>query len=118
MLNRSGLTTMPGRTKISLPMRWLVKKDMIGCERDRRLDYGCGKGFDADALGMMKYDLNHFPVLPAGEFDIITCIYVLNVIENPDERNEVADHIISRTQQFIGHAEQHDDMTVVVVVKK
>jgi serine phosphatase RsbU (regulator of sigma subunit) len=30
----------------------------------------------------------------------------------------IADHIIKRVQEFTGEAEQHDDMTVVVVVKK
>jgi serine phosphatase RsbU (regulator of sigma subunit) len=42
------------------------------------------------------------------------------ILEIISKRNaeQIADHIIHRTQQFIGHAEQHDDMTVVVVVKK
>ena len=42
------------------------------------------------------------------------------VLEIIAERNaeRIANHIFKRTQQFIGRAEQHDDMTVVVVVKK
>jgi hypothetical protein len=60
----------------------------------RRLDYGCGKGFDADALGMFKYDPHFFPASPAGEFDYVYCGYVLNVM-NIKEGQQVMDNIMS-----------------------
>jgi serine phosphatase RsbU (regulator of sigma subunit) len=42
----------------------------------------------------------------------------INEIIITRDAEAVADHIINRAQEFIGNAEQHDDMTVVVVVKK
>jgi PAS domain S-box-containing protein len=41
------------------------------------------------------------------------------ILEIVKERNAkvIADHIIETTKNFVGQAEQHDDMTVVVVVK-
>lgn len=75
-------------------MAWLDAKGML--EGWARLDYGCGKGFDADTLGFTKYDPNHGPdkiIRPVLGFDIITCNYVLNVIENETERTQVLDNI-------------------------
>lgn len=54
-----------------------------------KLDYGCGKGFDADHFGMTKYDPYFFPDKPTGLFDMITCNYVLNVIPDQAERVQV-----------------------------
>ena len=47
------------------------------------LDYGCGKGFDADYYGLEKYDPHYFPEFPTtGKlYDFIFCNYVLNVVE-------------------------------------
>ena len=42
---------------------------------------------------------------------------IMEVI-NSYNAETIADHIIKRVQEFTGTAEQHDDMTVVVVVKK
>ena len=44
------------------------------------LDYGCGKGFDAEQLEMHSYDPHYQPVWPPFLYDTITCNYVLNVI--------------------------------------
>jgi 2-polyprenyl-3-methyl-5-hydroxy-6-metoxy-1,4-benzoquinol methylase len=60
----------------------------------RKLDYGCGRGTDADIIGMEKYDPHWAPELPKGKFQTVTCIYVLNVIEAPEERKRVEDQII------------------------
>jgi len=60
----------------------------------RRLDYGCGKGYDADALGMFKYDPHFAREEPAGKFDRIYCGYVLNVLDKK-EGQEVVDKIKS-----------------------
>ena len=43
--------TAKSRQTLSVPMRYLRL-----CLNGRLLDYGCGKGSDADALGMEKYD--------------------------------------------------------------
>jgi ABC-type molybdate transport system ATPase subunit len=47
---------------------------------DTALDYGCGRGRDADHFGMERFDPYFFPFAPRRRFDIITCIYVLNVV--------------------------------------
>jgi len=66
------------RRKPSLPLRELIKRDLI---KGRLLDYGCGRGFDADFLGAEKYDPFGFPDPPTGRFDTILCAYVLNVVD-------------------------------------
>ncbi len=49
--------------------------------RDYWLDYGSDKGFDADYLGIGKYDKYHYPsFLKPNYYSVITCIYVLNVV--------------------------------------
>ena len=71
------------RKKPSVPMRWL---DQAGRLVGKMLDYGCGRGRDANTYGMAPYDPYYQPVMPDGKFDTITCNYVLNVIESPAER--------------------------------
>jgi len=55
------------------------------------LDYGCGKGFDADYYGMEKYDPHYFPDKPKGPFMIITCNYVMNVVSESEEARIIED---------------------------
>ena len=45
------------------------------------LDYGCGKGFDANFYGMDKYDPFFAPKRSKqGKYDVITCTYVLCIL--------------------------------------
>jgi len=60
------------------------------------LDYGCGKGFDADTYGMEKYDPHFAPDMPAVSFETITCNFVLNVIESDIEKARVLTDIRGR----------------------
>jgi SAM-dependent methyltransferase len=60
----------------------------------RCLDYGCGKGFDADHYNFKKYDPHFFPKKPVGRFDLVVCNYVLNVIEEKYEE-ELLDELRS-----------------------
>ena len=60
-----------------VPMRWLHKKGLL---KGRVLDYGCGRGFDADYYGLCSFDPYWRPRQPRGTFDTITCHYVLNVV--------------------------------------
>jgi hypothetical protein len=69
--------TAISRKALSVPMRVFQKKGLL---QGRMLDFGCGRGYDATTLGMEKFDPNGFPFLPKGEFDTVTCIYVMNVI--------------------------------------
>ena len=80
------------RKFLSAPMRYLNDQDLLA---GRCLDYGCGKGFDADTLNIDGFDPYHRPTEPIGKFDTITCNYVLNVIPNEDERQAVVDSVRS-----------------------
>ena len=75
------------RTSISGPTRYLSSQGLI---KGRVLDYGCGKGFDADTLGIEKFDPNWCPALPKGKFDTIICNYVLNVVEPSEVKAIIA----------------------------
>lgn len=70
----------------SAPMKRLAEDGLLN---GRMLDYGCGKGIDAAFYGMESFDPHFQPHMPSGEFDTITCNYVLNVIESPSSRCSV-----------------------------
>jgi len=78
--------TAIARKTVSMPMRRLFDAGVIN---GRALDYGSGRGFDAQALCMESYDPHYSPLMPDGLFDTITCNYVLNVIESAEERLRV-----------------------------
>jgi len=59
------------------------------------LDYGCGRGDDADLLFCDKFDPHWHPTEPSTTYDSISCIYVLNVIEDEAERDEAVTKILS-----------------------
>ena len=59
------------------------------------LDYGCGRGFDADTLRCEGYDPHYRPIIPKDKFNTIFCVYVLNVLPEPEERQQVIDSIIA-----------------------
>lgn len=90
-MNASAKTAIT-RKNLSLPSRYLLETNRL---QGDCLDYGCGKGFDCDALGMPGFDTNHRPELPQGQYDTIICNYVLNVIESPGERFDTVMHIMS-----------------------
>lgn len=100
------------RSKLSAPMAYLEKqldisslvKKGIDC-----LDYGCGYGFDAQYLSMNKYDPHYYPEKPLGKFNIITNIYVLNVLETTTEANDV----ITNIQHLL-----HDDGVAYITVRR
>lgn len=67
----------------SKPVKWLEQNNRIV---GRVLDYGCGRGADAEYLGCASYDPYYQPDMPVGLFDTITCNYVFNVIEDDRAR--------------------------------
>jgi hypothetical protein len=67
------------RKKPSRPMKWLSSHKKLN--GGRKLDYGCGRGFDAYYYKMDKYDLYWESKRPNGKYDIITCHFVLNVVD-------------------------------------
>jgi SAM-dependent methyltransferase len=95
--------TARARKTISAPMKYLSENGLLG---GVMLDYGCGKGFDADHFGMYKFD----PYYTDGEivrgdgvimgsdyatFDLITCNYVINVLEGDIAKRNVIENIYS-----------------------
>jgi len=68
------------------PSKPVVRLSATGAIVGRTLDYGCGRGADADYLGCEGYDLHYRPGRPVGSFETIVCNYVLNVIVSEDER--------------------------------
>ena len=88
----SKLTAMK-RTRLSSPMQHLYDEGLIS---SNHLDYGCGRGDDADLLMCDKYDPNfQWNEFPAKKYDSISCIYVLNVIESSNEREDVVGKVMS-----------------------
>lgn len=77
--------TAMGRTKQSAPLRWLIDKSLIDAA-DEVLDFGCGRGYDADSCGFDKYDPHFFPTLPDRTYDVVVCNYVLNVLPKKHEK--------------------------------
>jgi hypothetical protein len=89
--NKAHLTAI-SRTQLSAPMKMLNDKGLI---KGRSLDYGSGRGYDADQLKIEKYDPYYSPIKPSGMFDTIVSNYVLNVIVGPKKRLEVIKTILS-----------------------
>ena len=90
-VDRSEKTAMRRRA-ISVPVRYLRLKELLV---GRVLDYGCGRGFDADALKIERYDPHYAPKMPGGKFDTIVCNYVLNVVR-PEQVDEIVKDIRGR----------------------
>jgi DNA phosphorothioation-associated putative methyltransferase len=93
--------TAIARKNLSAPMKWLVGEFAFSSS-DAILDYGCGKGMDVEWMKshdfhIVGYDPYYSPnTLQDGMqncFDIITCNFVLNVIEGCQERENVIHHI-------------------------
>lgn len=87
--HRTALT----RTGLSRPLR-IADEDLILRDGMTILDYGCGHGDDVARLRERGYacegwDPNHRPDGPRRLSDIVNIGYVVNVIENLDERCDV-----------------------------
>ena len=107
-VDNSGKTAI-SRRYVSAPMRWLLRNGKLP-KGEKILDFGCGRGFDAYSLRVGQTDRDIWGYDPnwGGEenifrslddlsppYDIITCHYVLNVIESPADRLTVENEIIS-----------------------
>lgn len=93
--------TAIARKKPSAPMMFLWGINRLQPDRVI-LDYGCGKGKDVEwmkSIGRMAfgYDPHYAPNTiqngMANCYDIITCNFVLNVIESSNERESTILHI-------------------------
>jgi len=82
--------TAKERDKLSFPMNWLKKNNLL---KGEILDFGCGFGTDVDFLKkegvrIDGYDNYYFKDYPQKMYDTITCIYVLNVLD-PIQQTDV-----------------------------
>lgn len=79
----------------SAPVRWLERRGMIraGAAGDG-LDFGAGRGYDAEFMGYSAFDPHFAPDRPRRQFSTVLCIYVLNVIASAGERRGVLLQIV------------------------
>ena len=86
--------TAINRNKISAPLKHVINHNHIN-KSHRILDYGCGHGFDLNYLkdsgfNIIGYDkyIKKFSseTFKNCKYDIVLCYYVLNVIEDYEER--------------------------------
>ena len=79
------------RKKLSQPIQYIKKNNLFN---GNCLDFGCGRGFDANSLNLDKFDPHYFPEYPTKKYDTITSIYVLNVVDE-NEQQKIIDQIKS-----------------------
>jgi 2-polyprenyl-3-methyl-5-hydroxy-6-metoxy-1,4-benzoquinol methylase len=87
MSNGSERTAI-ARKSMSVPARFLQRQC---CLEAPILDYGCGRGKDAEELGCDRYDPFYAPDKPAGKYQTVLCTYVLNVVAEAEARSILAD---------------------------
>ena len=99
MINNKAYLTAIKRNKVSAPMQYLLDKKLLLIGIDI-LDYGCGRGFDAQFFGFYKYDPHYFPndQLLSLKWDCIVCNYVLNVVDE-----NVADEILKKIHSMLSN---------------
>lgn len=81
------------RRDLSIPAQHLLNSGVVS-PRDSYLDYGCGRGDDVNALKAMGWrargwDPVHRPSTKLTKSDFVGCFYVINVIDDPAERESV-----------------------------
>ena len=85
--------TALNRVNLSAPVQLLIRNGLINTSSSV-LDYGCGKGDDVVALRKLDisctgWDPFYFPDNPLVAADVVNLGFVVNVIEEPDERQDV-----------------------------
>ena len=82
--------TARARRRLSAPAERLLERGLLA---GRILDFGSGKGDLTRFLNgnIEQYDPNWYPKKPRGKFDVVTCIYVLNVLRPSARRKALAE---------------------------
>lgn len=94
------------RTRISAPLRELFNRGDVTyfSSVHRILDFGCGRGFDADYLGAKKYDKYHYDdptALKPDYYSEVLCTYVLNTVSEETQR-QILEQIHCVLNKFYG----------------
>jgi DNA phosphorothioation-associated putative methyltransferase len=99
--------TAIGRTKLSHPMHLALKQSLIRTN-SQILDFGCGRGGDIQRLNCIgDIRANGFDpyYAPSTNFvkptEIVSLIYVLNVIEDEQERADVLKYCWGLTERLM-----------------
>ncbi|WP_330173824.1 DNA phosphorothioation-associated putative methyltransferase [Streptomyces sp. NBC_01498] len=84
--------TAIGRAALSVPARQALADRQLAPDRTV-LDYGCGRGGDVRSLKRLDcritgWDPYYSPDSPTVPSDVVLLTYVLNVIEDPEERRQ------------------------------
>ncbi|MBE9190835.1 DNA phosphorothioation-associated putative methyltransferase [Gloeocapsopsis crepidinum LEGE 06123] len=93
------------RTDLSRPVRLAIEWAIINNDTTF-FDYGCGYGGDVERLAARNYactgwDPYYCPNTPRTSADIVNLGYVLNVIEDPEERREALCQAWNLTQKVL-----------------
>jgi DNA phosphorothioation-associated putative methyltransferase len=93
------------RTDISRPVRLAIDWAIINNDTTF-FDYGCGHGGDVQRVANLGYtsagwDPYYYPDVSVTSADVVNLGYVLNVIENPEERREALIHAWELTRQVL-----------------
>lgn len=97
--------TAIGRTTLSRPIR-LALMDGLLTEDSTLFDYGCGRGDDLRILSHMGYsgrgwDPVHRPESDQASAPVVNLGYVVNVIEDPQERRETIKRAWALAEQVL-----------------
>ena len=82
----------------SRPLRDMIKRGHI---KGRVIDYGCGKGADIEymknhGINVCGYDPWFFKDECKGLFDVVFCNYVINVVNNEENRKQLIHSLFSK----------------------
>lgn len=100
--------TALSRSGLSAPVQALLRHGLLSPEQ-RFFDYGCGRGDDVRALTENGYvaegwDPHYAPQNPRQSADVVNLGFVVNVIEDPDERVEALKGAFQLTRQVLSVA--------------
>ena len=102
--NRRGRTAI-SRTALSRPLKYAIADGLLSAET-YIFDYGCGRGDDLNCLSAMGYQASgwdpiHRPDTRRSRSPVVNLGYVVNVIEDYDERCEVLRHAWALAQDLL-----------------
>jgi DNA phosphorothioation-associated putative methyltransferase len=97
--------TALSRDKLSVPLFLMAERGYLN-GKYTVLDYGCGKGDDIRELQKHEIECNgwdpvHQPDTDIENSDIVNLGYVINVIEDREERNETLKRAYSHTEKIL-----------------
>jgi hypothetical protein len=101
-LNKSHLAA-PVRHNLSATARLVITQELLKLD-ESHLDFGCGRGSDVEKLQAAGYkstgyDPYYFPAAVSPSADVVTMGYVLNVIQDAEERREALRQAWSLTKK-------------------